>query len=143
MPYQESFIRETMTMVIFIGIGVWCIYLIASAIRRKQQNDMQRHLLDKFSSAKDFSEFVQSPAGQKYVMSFSDAITSPRNAVLSSLRTGIVLVFLGFGFFGIDTGDRRLWWIPGFLVLFLGLGFIVSGVVARLISKKSGDSQPE
>jgi hypothetical protein len=48
------------------------LYTIAAALRRKQQNEMQRHMLDKFATAKDFAEFVQSPTGQKYLMSFSE-----------------------------------------------------------------------
>ncbi len=84
-----------------MGVMVWSaisvFYIIATTMRRKQQNEMQRHMLEKFASAKDFAEFVQSPVGQKYIMSFSDVTTSPTNAILGSVRTGVVLVFAGAG----------------------------------------------
>src|SRR6516164_5643182 len=74
-------------------------YLLFGSIRRKQQNTMQKHLLDKFSSTHDFTEFVQSPAGQKYVAGFTDSVTKPYASILNSLRIGIVLIFLGLAFF--------------------------------------------
>jgi hypothetical protein len=51
------------------GIWGYILYLITSTLRRKQRNAMQQHVLDKFASAKDFADFVQSPAGQKYTSS--------------------------------------------------------------------------
>ena len=62
----------------------------------------------KFASAKDFADFVQSPAGQKYVMSFADAATSSKSAILNSVRTGVVLLFTGMGFAFANFGNASL-----------------------------------
>src|SRR5262245_32535126 len=87
---------------IFMMIGMWAfvgtaLYIVATTIRRKQRSTMQQHMLNKFETAKDFAEFVQSPAGQKYVMGFADTAASAKASVLNSVRLGIVLIFTGAG----------------------------------------------
>ena len=132
---------DVAAFLIMFGFGGSLIYLIYSVVRRKQQNAMQKHLLDKFSSTRDFTEFVQSPAGQKYVAGFSDAVTKPGGSILTSVRIGIVLAFVGLAFFLIrTTPDARE--APfvlrgvGTIVSMLGVGFLVSGVASYLIAKK-------
>src|SRR6266481_4442767 len=93
----QSQLKEWFVLMATFGLFGWAAYLGASIVRRKQKNEMQKALLEKFSSAHDFAEFMQSPAGQKYVMGFADAITSPRNSILNSIRTGFVLMFAGMG----------------------------------------------
>ena len=113
------------------------LYIIATAMRRKQQNEMQRHMLDKFASAKDFADFVQSPAGQKYVVSFSEATTSPRNAIVGSVRTGVVLLFAGAGIAATTSGthNSHVWGI-GIVLCCLGCGFLVSAGISYWLAKK-------
>jgi Domain of unknown function (DUF6249) len=136
-PMLHSQIKEG---VLLAAWAVFCgsvLYIIATAIRRKQQNEMQRHMLDRFSSAKDFADFVQSPAGQKYVMSFSETTTSSRNAILSSVRTGVVLLFAGAGTAATisGTGNSYVWGI-GIVVCCLGCGFLVSSGISYWLAKK-------
>jgi hypothetical protein len=105
-------------------------------VRRKQKNDMQKALLEKFSSAHDFAEFMQSPAGQKYVMGFADAVTSPRESILNSMKTGFVLMFAGMGFLVGGFGgwiSFRIGWVS-FLV---GVGFLISSGVAYIMTRKT------
>jgi hypothetical protein len=125
----------------FFGTGAWLIYLIFGVLRRRQQDAMQKHLLDKFSSTKDFAEFVQSPAGQKYVAGFSETVTKPGASILNSMRIGIVLIFVGGGFFMVRTFDRNAHYLiqgVATLISMLGLGFLVSAVVSYLIAKRIG-----
>src|SRR5215472_2954931 len=116
-------------------------YLLFGSIRRKQQSSMQKHLLDKFASAHDFTEFVQSPAGQKYVAGFTDSVTKPYASILNSLRIGIVLIFFGLAFFMIPVmpdaheGPYVLRGI-GTLLAMLGIGFVVSAAASYVIAKK-------
>jgi len=113
-------------------------------LRRKQKDAMQKHLLDKFSSTHDFTEFVQSPAGQKYVASISDTVTKPGASILNSVRIGIVLIFVGVACFLVRTyqGDARyLFNGLGTVLSMLGLGFLVSGLVSYFIAKKIKSEQ--
>ena len=138
MPFEhEIFVKDILGGLAVSGFFGWGLYLIASFLRRRQQDTMQKHLLEKFSSAQDFAAFVQSPAGQKYVMNLSSAITSPRNSILSSVQIGIVTLFLGPGL--AIAGHRFHFWMLetlGTVSLFLGLGFLVSAAASYFLVKK-------
>ncbi|HEX7285480.1 MAG TPA: hypothetical protein VF532_04820 [Candidatus Angelobacter sp.] len=134
-PYQ-SLLEGAVWAATLIGLLIWGIYLVNAAFKRRQQNLMQKALLDKFSSAQDFAEFMQSPAGQKYVMSFTDAVASPRNAILNTIRTGFVLFGVGCGFLAeaYSGVSRRIGWVA-FLA---GVGFLISAAVSYFLAKKAG-----
>src|SRR5260370_37309676 len=125
--------NDVLAFVALFGSGAWLVYLISSVVSRKQQYAMQRHLLDKFSSTHDFTEFVQSPAGQKYVAGISDAVTAPSASILGSMSIGIMVVFVGAAFFSIRVTD--MWVLHCFqgggpVRLQVGLGFVASGLVS-------------
>jgi hypothetical protein len=123
-----------LTMWVFFG---YVLYLVTITIRRKQRNAMQQHVLDKFASAKDFADFVQSPAGQKYVMSFADTATSSQSAILSSVRIGVVLLFTGLGLQFTNFGGASL--LPlriGIVLGCVGIGFLVSAAISFWLARK-------
>jgi len=137
-PHQ-AFVQDLLLFFAFVGFLVWGIYLVNAALRRRQQMQMQKHLLEKFASAHDFAEFMQSPAGQKYVMSFSDEVIKPQNTILSSVRLGIVLLFVGPAFCTIPNSSpdlQHILWGLGIVITMLGAGFLVSAGVSYLIAKK-------
>lgn len=134
-PMFQSQIKDWVILLAMLSFVVWGFYLVTMAIRRKQQNAMQKALLDKFSSAHDFAEFMQSPAGQKYVMSFVDSVTSPRNSILKSVQLGIVLVFLGAGFQNGSHGNQASQ-LVGNIFVCVGIGFLISAVVSHFLAKK-------
>jgi len=122
------------------------MYFVATTLRRRQQNEMQRHVLDKFSSAKDFADFVQSPAGQKYVSGFTDAVTSPRNSILTSLRTGIVLIGLGAGMATghfADSAATEVLHTGANIAICVGLAFVASSVFSYFLARKVGGEGKE
>jgi len=132
---RELFILVTSYVILAVLIG-WVVYLTTSVIRRRQQNQMQKALLEKFSSAQDFAHFMQSPAGQKYLMSFTDAVTTPRSSILSSIRLGFVLACLGMG--SLVAARNYPLFCLGWLSFFVGVGFLISAGVSYFLSKKSG-----
>lgn len=137
-PMFQGQLKEWVTLGTMVFLAVSILYTVAAAIRRKQQNDMQRHMLDKFASAKDFADFVQSPAGQKYVMSFSEAAANPTNAILGSIRTGVVMVFAG-GAIAVavqGAGQNRQLWALGIVIACLGIGFLVSAGISYWLARR-------
>jgi hypothetical protein len=143
-PMVQEQAREwlmMLTMWVFFG---YVLYLITVAIRRKQRNAMQLHVLDKFASAKDFADFVQSPAGQKYVTSFADTASSSRSAILNSVRTGVVLLFAGLGFAFTNFGHASH--LPlriGIVLGFLGIGFLISAAISFWLARKFKEEAKE
>jgi len=135
-PMMQSQAKELFLLLTAWGLVGCVVYLIASMVRRKQKNDMQRALLEKFSSAHDFAEFMQSPAGQKYVMGFADAVTSPRDTILNSIRIGFVLMFAGVGCLA-GVGGWIAWRV-GWVSFLSGIGFLCSAGVSYFLSKKAG-----
>lgn len=135
-PMTQGQLKEWFVLLGMYGFFGWAAYLGASTVRRKQKNDMQKALLEKFSSAHDFAEFMQSPAGQKYVLSFADAVTSPRDSILNSIRIGFVLMFGGAGCLLASQG-----WVArpiGMVSFLVGIGFLTSSGVAYFLTKKAG-----
>lgn len=142
-PRFNMQLQEAFAEVAFFAGFCWTIYLIALSIRRRQQNAMQRHVLDKFSSAQDFAQFVQSPAGQRYLAGLSLAVTNPRNTIITSVQTGCVVMFGGVGFLvgnaGMGTASFRIGW-----VLFLsGAGFLIAAAISYFLAKKVGWKEQE
>jgi predicted phage tail protein len=136
-PMTQGQLKEWFLMFVTFGMLGWFAYLALSMLRRKQKNDMQRALLEKFSSAHDFAEFMQSPAGQKYVLSLTDEVTNPLSSVLNAVKIGIVMFFSGPGL--VAAAQRYDLWFLYALGLFLmlgGIGFLVSAVISYFLLKK-------
>ena len=138
-PMFQAQLKDWVLMLAMLLMTVWGLYIVTIAVRRKHQSTMQKALLEKFSSAHDFAEFMQSPAGQKYVMSFADAVTSPRNAILKSVQIGIVLVFMGSGFMIANRPGAPYNLLTeglGNIFVCLGLGFLISALASYFLSRK-------
>jgi len=138
-PMMQSQFKEWFVMLVGWGLMAWVAYLAASMFRRKQKNDMQKALLEKFSSAHDFSEFMQSPAGQKYMLSFTDAVTNPLNSVLNTVKIGMVMLFSGPGLVTASIRHNVDLWFLDAMGMFLtlgGVGFLVSAVISYFLLKR-------
>jgi hypothetical protein len=136
-PMTQGHLKEWFVLVGFFSLLGWVSYLGASIVRRKQKTDMQKALLEKFSSAHDFAEFMQSPAGQKYVLNFTDEVTGPLNSVMNAVRIGIVLLFAGAAL--VASGQRHSMWFMdtmGMLSTCVGAGFLVSAAISYLLYRR-------
>jgi hypothetical protein len=136
-PMMQSQLKEWFLMLVAWGLVGWVAYLAASMVRRKQKNDMQKALLEKFSSAHDFAEFMQSPAGQKYVLNFADEVTGPFNSITNAVKIGIVLLFAGAAL--VASGQRHGMWLldtMGMLATCVGVGFLISAAISYLLYRR-------
>jgi amino acid transporter len=136
-PMTQGQLKEWFMMLAMFGLFGWVAYLGASIARRKQKTDMQKALLEKFSSAHDFAEFMQSPAGQKYVLNFTDEVTGPLNSVMNAVKIGIVLLFAGAAL--VASGQRHgMWFVDtmGMLSTCVGAGFLISAAISYLLYRR-------
>ena len=134
-------VKDWAFILTFIGLCAWVAYIVTTGLRRRQQTAMQKALLEKFASAHDFAEFIQSPAGQKYVTGLTDQVTSPRGAILNAVRTGFVVAFVGMGFLVENQGMGSVAFRVGWVLFLAGCGFLVSAAVSYFLAKKIGKEQ--
>ena len=116
----------------------------------KVQSEVHSKLLDRFTSNQDLLAYIQTPAGRHFLESapFSiDATTrtlsAPVGRILFSVQAGVVLALAGLG---LGIVSRRMaiqeiaqpLFIVGMLALALGIGFVLSALVAYIMSRRLG-----
>ncbi|HJU43048.1 MAG TPA: hypothetical protein VJ691_09545 [Vicinamibacterales bacterium] len=113
------------------------------------QADVHSKLMDRMTSNEELLAYIQSPAGRKFLEAApiqpeaeSPAHSAPVGPIIWSMMAGIVLstVGAGFRFAGSVIGDevQRGFAAIGIIVLALGLGFILSSIMAYLVSSRLG-----
>jgi hypothetical protein len=134
-------------IVSMIGFYATVAIIITAISRSKQrrtelQTEVQTKLIDRFGTAPELIEFLQSDAGHQFVEGFHNAPRyAAREKILSGLRRGIITTLLGLGFLAIFAADIRDNWgfiYPGCLILALGLGFFLSTFVSMKLSRSWG-----
>ena len=114
-----------------------------SAKARLSRAEAINRLIDKFVTAKEVIEFLETRAGEEVPGgSASSTGERPRNRVLRFLQFGVVFVFVGIGFFvnayrlGFETDvnflreamEQRFW---GTFSLSIGLGLLLVSYLTR------------
>jgi hypothetical protein len=126
------FIFTTIGFIVWVAINGW---------QRRQQvkvlTDFNSRLLERIGSVKDFSEFLQTDGGAK----FMDRVTAGgtpldiRMSILRAVQTGVVLLALGGGLLLLawilrarfPFGESEVFTITGVIALSLGVGFLFAG----------------
>jgi hypothetical protein len=134
---------EGLIPIAFFAMIVLIIFVIA---RRRQAElqaraEFQKQILDKFSSGKEFAEFLGAQGSERFLAALSAQTLGPRYQVLRGMRGGIILVVVGIGFL-LLTGLRHGFVVPGVLFLALGAGLLMSAAAAYHFSKKWGGGGP-
>jgi len=129
-----------------IGFIVWV--LVTGSQRRQHirvMTDFNNKLLDRMGSVKDFSEFLETDGGAKFIDRVTAGGTRPeiRWTILRSLQTGLVLLALGVGLIVLawllrsdfPYGENHVFSVTGTIAFSLGIGFLLSTIAAyRLAS---------
>jgi hypothetical protein len=134
---------------IFATIG-FVVWVLVSGWQRRQQirvmTDFNSQLLERMGSVKDFSEFLSTDGGAKFI----DRVTAGggtrpeiRMTILRSVQTGLVLFALGIGLIVLawflrgdfPYGETHVFSVSGTIALSLGIGFLLSAAASyRLAS---------
>ena len=124
---------------IFATIG-FVVWVIVGGLQRRQQirvmTDFNSQLLERLGSVKDFSEFLATDGGAKFIDRVTAGGTRPeiRMTILRSAQTGLVLLALGVGLIllpgilrvELPYGDTYGFTVSGTIALSLGVGFLLS-----------------
>jgi hypothetical protein len=119
------------------------VWLIARARERsaRYRADVQMKMIERFGSSTEFTQFLESPAGKQFL---NEPRKSARERAIGGIRTGIILIFIGLGFCGGywaegDTG----FFIPAFILIGLGIGFLISATVSLKMAAKWDSTQAQ
>ena len=132
----------------FIPIALFAmVVLIVFVIARRRQAELraraefQKQILDKFSSGKEFADFLGTEGSQRFLDSLSSHGLGSRERILRGMRGGITVAVLGVGFL-LLTPVRHGFVVPGVLFLALGAGLLISAAASYHFSKKSNGGGP-
>lgn len=151
---MEDFAAVAGPVGLFIVIG-WIISSVMSHRRRLRQTELQAELhgklLDRFSSAAELASYLESDAGRRFTESIAVERGHPYGRILSSLRSGLLTGLAGIAFLALhprlhDPGSAEAFLFLGVLMIFLGVGFLISAGLTLWLSKKwklvNGDQLP-
>ena len=131
-------------LAMFATIG-WVVYLAADMSKRqrrmKAQAELHGRLLDKFSSAKEIAEFLQTSGGVQLLEGLSNDREPPAAGILRSTHRGIVLMVVAIGCLGLTVPygwEHNPLLVIGVILLCLGIGFLISAGVSHRLSKTLG-----
>jgi hypothetical protein len=150
---------EAFTIVMVVGSIAFAIYSLIRIVmnhRRwlrssKIQADAHNKLLDRLTSNDELVAYIQSPSGERFLQSApitvdSDrALSAPLGRILWSVQAGLVLIAGGLGLQWVSghvaVADRDVTqplYVIGVIAVSLGAGFVLSSVVAYLLSRRLG-----
>ena len=118
---------------------VMIVFIAWFGTREKQariqaRTDLHRHLLDKFGSGTELSQFLETEGGRRMVANLENREANPRARALRPMIAGAVLTCLGVAFLLLTVREEDLL-IPGGLVLAIGIGFLIGAFVTLRLSK--------
>jgi len=94
----------------FLG---WAIYLVASFLRRKQQDCDARTFAGKICFRQDFATFVQSPVGQKYGRACPQPSAARATRYLAPFKLALCCFSWGLALIAVSgntvSGSGRAW----------------------------------
>jgi predicted transporter len=127
-----------------IGFVVWTI---TTNIRRAKVAhvvaDLHAKVLERCSANQELMGYVQSDAGRRFLESATDSQTSPTSRILNAVQAGTIFSLLGVASivvsnFHHEIEAQEFFVTLGWLVLAVGLGFLVSAGVSWGLCKSWG-----
>lgn len=125
-------IVSSSTMVVLI------VYFVsrAKARRAEVQAEVQSRLIDRFGSAPELVDFLQSPAGRQFVTGVQSApALLARERILSGFSRAIVLSMLGAAFLALTFWYDDDFAVPASILFSLGIGYLLATFVTWRLSR--------
>jgi hypothetical protein len=108
--------------------------------RTAMQTEVQTRLIDKFSNAPEFVEFLNSDTGKQFLTGIDKMPQlMARDRIVGGVSRGVVMMLLGAAFIAIWIADSNIGFMyPGFILMGLGIGFFISTLVSLKMSQRFG-----
>ena len=146
----HHFMEDLMPIIVIPTMVVATAYvagLIVAAFKDRAhlraQTEFHNRMMDKFSSADDFTAYLQSNAGRSFFENLSSEPSAPLAKILVSIQKGAILTLLGVGLFILNRvftapEGGNIMFVVGTISLMIGLGFLVSSAVSYRLAKTWG-----
>lgn len=114
------------------------------------QTEVHMKLVDRFASNEDLLNYIQTPAGRKFLESAPipldtgprRTLNAPVNRILWSVQAGVVIACAGFGLLYVSGRQvpeiAQPLFAMGALALAVGAGFVASAIVSYFLSRRLG-----
>ena len=113
------------------------VYMVTHARQRRVelQTEMQTKLIERFGSAAEMVQFLQTPAGRNFVagVQLAPAVMA-RERVLGGFTRAIVLTALGTSFLFLTWFSDDDFVVPAAILLALGVGYLIATFVSYKLS---------
>lgn len=117
-----------------VGVIIWMAFRSNQA-RMQARLDFHNQLLAKFSTGKEFSEFLDSEGGRRYLDELWAKHGQPKNHLLQTMGRGVMLSAIGAGFLVLTLAEEGFF-IPGVIILAVGVGYLISAVMSKRLTEK-------
>ena len=125
----------------------WVFGIIVSAFKQRArlraQTEFHNRMLDKFSSADEFTAYLKSDAGRSFFDNLGSEPATPLGKILGSIQKGAILTLLGLGliilgniFTPQDGGG--IMFVFGVVAFMIGAGFLASSYISYRLAKTWG-----
>jgi hypothetical protein len=137
-----------------LGVIIWVVRSVISHRRwlrvSRVQAEVHTKIMDRLTTNEDLLAYIQSPAGRRFLE--ATPVTEggdsqprpglPSGPILWSTMAGIVLTVLGTGFRYagalVVTDVQPAFQIVGIIIIALGIGFLLSAILAFIVSARMG-----
>ena len=116
---------------------VLIVYFVSRSRQRRTelQAEVQTRLIDRFSSAPELIEFLQSPTGRQFVNGVQSApALMARERIMAGFTRAIVLSMLGAAFLGLTFFYEEHFAVPAAILFSLGVGYFIATFVSYKLS---------
>jgi hypothetical protein len=134
-------------MIVFVSMGSFAMvaFIVWAGVNAKNrkttlQAEVQTRLIDKFSNAPEFVDFLNSDTGKQFLTGIDKMPKlMARDRIVGGVSRGLILTLLGAAFIGIWIADSNVGFMyPGFILVGIGIGFFISTLVSLKLSQKFG-----
>jgi hypothetical protein len=129
------------SFIAFVIASAWIVFVFISSMREKRKFELNNKLIDRFSNMNELNNFLKSDSGSEFLKSLTIEGIAPKEKLLKSISTGIILGVLGIALFFVGkifTAESRYFNAGAIIAIALGLGYLISTVVSVFLSKKWG-----
>jgi len=140
MNVSDQIVLMTVLPITIVFWG-WVVWVILEWRRVWHKSQLQKKIVDKFSTAQELNDFLQSKEGNKFLNFLRLNGRAPRDKILSSLSKGVILSCLGIAIIvigGLFAGEIMYFIAFGIVLIALGAGFLISTKISYKLSKKWG-----